>query len=393
MSGWQRTPLAWKNLTSDRRKLLLISGGVSFAVVLMFMQIGFRNALFDNTIQLVKLLKADLVVVSRARYNLPSEQRFDAKYLQLIRGKEEVQDVLPIYVERSLTEIHVVGQINRAIRVVGVPMTGTVFEDSDDNRKREKLADHHSALLDRRTKKVYKFETSDLEKLQLQEVELSGKSIHMVDYVDVGTDFVHDGTIFISDQAMAAYFPLRNRLNPPLEAIDLALIQTKPGIDRRALQAKLSLMAPDEFDVLTKEELMQREITFWARSTPIGIIFTIGTIMGLVVGTIICYQILFTDITDHIAEFATLKAMGYGGGYFLSLILAESLYLTVLGFVPGLGITLVLYQLLGRNTGLIMILTPSRIGFVFMLTLCMCIVSGLLAVRKLWSADPASLFK
>ncbi len=115
--------------------------------------------------------------------------------------------------------------------------------------------------------------------------------------------------------------------------------------------------------------------------------------MGLVVGTIICYQILFTDITDHIAEFATLKAMGYGSMYFLRLVLQQSIYLTILGFVPGLMITYLLYQLLAKTTGLMMIFTPGRIGLVFLLTLGMCVVSGLLAVRKLWSADPASLFK
>ncbi len=118
------TPLAWNNLTGDFRKLVLASGGVAFAVILMFMQIGFRNALFDNTVQVAKLLKADLFLVSRARYNLPSEQRFDRVVLDRAKSIEGVQDVYPIYIERSMTELRVIGHTSRSIRVVGVPGQG-----------------------------------------------------------------------------------------------------------------------------------------------------------------------------------------------------------------------------------------------------------------------------
>ncbi len=242
-------------------------------------------------------------------------------------------------------------------------------------------------------KRYYGFDMKSAERLSGQAIELSGKSLQLINYIEVGTDFVHDGTIFVSETAIPHYFPFRNGGENPLNIVDIGLVQLTPGSDRAAVLKGLRAIAPEEIDVLTKKELIAREIRFWATATPIGIIFSVGTIMGLVVGTIICYQILFTDITDHIAEFATLKAMGYSSRYFTMLILQQSVFLTLFGFLPGWLVTYGLYGLLSRTTGLVMLLTPPRIGLVFALTLVMCLVSGLLAVRKLILADPASLFK
>ncbi len=387
-----QTPLAWKNLTTSWSKLLLSTGGVGFAVLLMLSQIGFRNGLFDSTVQIASLMKADLIVVSKARYNLPSEQRFDRKFLQRAAMIEGVVGVQPIYLERAGTELRVVGQPSRSIRVVGVPLTGRVFEDAAMDAMRDKIRAVSVGLLDRRTKSTYGLERSNPEALAKQEVELSGKKLRLIDYVQIGTDFVHDGSMVMSSENLARYFPMRNGLNDPLAIVDLGLIQLKSPAEVESVTAKLTAMSPNELDVLTKQQIIDREIRFWGSATPIGIIFSIGTLMGLVVGTIICYQIIFTDISDHMAEFATLKAMGYSPFYFWKLIVSQSFYLTMLGFVPAIALSFGLYQLLTETTGLVMLLTPARIATVFAMTLAMCLSGGLLAVRKLNSTDPANLF-
>ena len=155
---------------------------------------------------------------------------------------------------------------------------------------------------------------------------------------------------------------------------------------------RLRQIASDRLDVRPSTEFVDREKQFWARATPIGKIFMIGTVMGLIVGAIICYQIQFTDINDHMAEFATLKAMGYSPGYFWRLVLSQSVYLSCLGFLPGWLAAYFLYQSLARYSGLIMELTWDRILLVWCLTLAMCLVSGGLAIRKLFASDPANLF-
>src|SRR5205823_9807523 len=118
----------------------------------------------------------------------------------------------------------------------------------------------------------------------------------------------------------------------------------------------------------------------------------VGAVMGFVVGVVICYQIVYADIADHMREFATLKAIGYGRRYFLGLILRQCVYLAVLGFLPGLAITYVSYRVLAVVTGLTMDLTLPLALSVLAATAVMCVLSGFFAVTKLFAADPADLF-
>ncbi len=387
------TPLAWLNTTSNRAKLFLAGSGIGFAVVLMFMQIGFLNGLFDSTVQLLRLLKAELILISPARYTVPSEERIDYGLLERAKSMQAVRRATPLYIDRSLAEIRVIGHVSRSIRAVGVPIGSEAFIDPEMNRKCWELREVDEALVDRRSKDSYGFEKRDLQKLRQQEIELSGHRIEMRDWVDIGTDFVYDGSVILSDRGVEHYFPFRNPGKPPLAAVDLGLIELVPGSNVEETRQALQSMLGDQVYVVDRQALIRREISFWATNTPIGIIFSIGTIMGLFVGVIICYQILSTDIQDHLAEFATLKAMGYGSLFFFRFVMSQSFYLSVVGFVPGVLFSWMLYWLLSEWTGLVMMLTIGRVGLVFGLTFLMCAISGALAVRKLWAADPATLFR
>jgi len=387
-----RTPLAWLNTTSNPSKLALASAGIGFAVVLMFMQIGFLNGLFDSTVQILRLLKADLIIISPARYTVPSEQRFDFGLLDRARALDGVLEIQPLYIDRSMAEARVIGNVSRSIRAIGIPLDAEVFLDPSINAKCKLLIDKKDALLDRKSKAKYGFEKVDLGKLVEQEIELSGKEVRMKEWVEIGTDFVYDGSLILTERGVEHFFPFRNGTKRPLAAVDLGLVVLEPGIDQLTVQAELQQKLGSAIHVYQKEELIRREIGFWATNTPIGAIFSIGTMMGLFVGVIICYQILFTDIHDHLAEFATLKAMGYGPYYFLRFVMLQSFYLSIFGFIPGWIASWMLYLWLGEWTGLVMILTPYRVLLVFCLTFFMCTLSGALAVRKLWAADPATLF-
>ena len=391
----RKTPLAWLNLTTSWRKLLLACAGVGFAVLLMFSQIGFRNGLFDSTVQMVRILEGDLFIVSKARYTLSSEQRFDRSYLYRAKPVPGVKRIQPLYIGRVGTVLRVIGHPSRSIRVIGVPLDGRVFVSDWMDAKRELIRTPGTALLDNRTKRMYGLERRDVERLRRQAVELSGKRIDLIDLVEIGTDFVNDGTLVVSNQTFAEYFPFRDGAisSDPLAAVDFGVVQLEPGADAHQVQRAIQALAPAHWDVMTKQQIIDRDVKFWGQSTPIGIIFTVGTVMGLAVGTIICYQILFTEIADHLGEFATLKAMGYPAGYFFQLIMTQSVYLTLLGFIPASSLTVGLFWLLSETTGLVMILTPSRVASVFGLTLLMCLVGGALAVRKLLASDPATLFK
>ncbi|GIW98553.1 MAG: ABC transporter [Pirellulaceae bacterium] len=393
----RQTPLAWYNLTSSWRKCLLSASGVAFAVVLMFMQIGFRGALIDNNVRILSLFDLDyanLAVISRARYNLTTEQRFSRYLLEAIAGRPTITDVTIVQLERGTAKVKVAGHRAKPIRVMAVDIEARrMFADASLWQRLQAAQRQGAALVDRRSKPSYGFAARE-EQLLAQSVELNGQQLPLLGFFELGTDFSSDGTLLLTPDVFAEYFPWRNGAGSANGIIDIGLLHA--DVDRAeelsTVAADLQSLAPAQIQVLPTAELIAAEKRFWLQATPIGKIFTIGTLLGFVVGAIICYQLLFTDITEHLPEFATLQAMGYSSRYFVSLVLWQSLYLSCLGFLPGLLVSLGLYQVLTATSGLYMSMPVSRVALVFLLTTLMCILSGLIAMRKLYRADPASLF-
>ena len=386
------TPLAWKNLTASPGKFLLSGTGVGFAVLLMFMQIGFRNALFDSNVEMIRLFEADIIMISPARFNLSSERRFALHWLQSAAATEGVRAVSALRTERNLASVKVEGHKARKIRVLAIDPDPEFIVDDELASKLAEADRQRGLLIDQRSKTVYGFAVNDREALSRQHVELNNTQIRLVDTFILGTDFANDGTLMMSNRQYPSLFPFRSPTRDAMDVVDFGLIKLEPGADREQVLQALAELSPGEISVYGYADYVAKEVRFWSRNTPIGVIFGIGTIMGLIVGAIICYQIQFTDISENMPELATLKAMGYSNRYFWSLVLCQSFYLACIGFVPGLLITLGLYDLLGSASGLVMRLTIPRIALVWVLTLAMCLVSGMLALRRLWRADPASLF-
>jgi putative ABC transport system permease protein len=144
--------------------------------------------------------------------------------------------------------------------------------------------------------------------------------------------------------------------------------------------------------IMTRQEYVDMERTFWLAHAPIGFIFGLGTAIGFIVGMVICYQILSTDVADHLSEYATLKAIGYPNTALNAVVLQEAVCLSLLGFLPGLVGAALLYATLDHLTGLPMRLSLGRVGLILFLTVLMCIASGFLALRKVKAADPAEVF-
>lgn len=387
-----RTPLAWKNLTSSLGKFLLSATGVGFAVLLMFMQLGFRKALFDSNVAMIRLFEADLVMISPARFNLSSERRFDLHWLQKAAATEGVESVSALRTERNMANVKVEGYKARRIRVLAIDPDTNFFADDDLANKLSEADRQRGILLDRRSKSVYGFAKDRPVELAEQHVELNGTAIRIHDTFSLGTDFANDGTLLMSNRLYPNLFPYRSPTRDAMDLVDFGLIRVKPNANWELIRDELSKLNPEEIVVYKHSDYVDREINFWSKQTPIGVIFGVGTLMGLVVGAIICYQIQFTDISENMPELATLKAMGYSNLYFWSLVLCQSLYLACIGFIPGLLSTLALNELLGWFSGLVMQLDQWGIVQVWALTLGMCMVSGVLALRRLWRADPASLF-
>ena len=174
--------------------------------------------------------------------------------------------------------------------------------------------------------------------------------------------------------------------------IDLGLITLRAGADPKKVQAQLSAILPEDTKVLTRAEFIEWERDYWARHLPIGFIFNLGSVLGLIVGVVIVYQILYTDVTDHLREYATLKAMGYRDRHLFLVVLEEAAILSFFGFLPGYVIAQVLYKIAESKALIPVEMTVGRLVTVAMLTFFMCGLSGAIAMRKLKTADPAEIF-
>ena len=188
--------------------------------------------------------------------------------------------------------------------------------------------------------------------------EVNGRSIQVVGLFQLGTSFGVNGTLLTSDLNFLRMFS-----GHPQNMVELGAIRLKPGADAATVRDALERGLPPDINVLTHDGFVQQERDYWAVHTGIGYIFTLGMLMGFVVGAVIVYQILYTDVNDHLSEYATLKALGYGNLYLATIVLKEALLLSLFGFVPGLAIAKALYVVTARATLLPMDMTPRRTGF------------------------------
>jgi putative ABC transport system permease protein len=217
--------------------------------------------------------------------------------------------------------------------------------------------------------------------------EINDRRVAIAGMYQVGTSFGLDGGVITSDLNFLRMLPTRKK-----SAIDFGLIKLAPGQDAAEVQARIRESVPMDVRVLTRQEFMDLEIQYWNKTTPIGYIFAFGAVMGLIVGLIIVYQILFADVQDHLKEYATLKAMGYTHGYLRNVVLQEAIILAVLGFIPGLGIAHLVFTKGADATRLPLEMSVQSATGVFVLTVAMCAGSGLMALRKLRAVDPAEVF-
>jgi putative ABC transport system permease protein len=391
MNPLSRVPLAWLNLTHQKRRLFVSLAGVAFAVVLMFMEMGFWNALLDGVVALIQAFNADLVLVNKEKYALNVNEPFPRARLYQALAVAGVRAVYPLYLETRLsfwknTDPSDPDQSNIwPIRVVAFDLSDPALRIPEIEAYLPQLQLPDTTLMDVKSKKYFGERAADIRR------ELARRSIRVVGTFSLGTDFSINGNLLMSDRNFARYFP--DPTSPSvLGKVEIGLIRTDPNADPRTVQRTVQEVLPVDVDVFTKEEYAQKERQFWQNATPVGFVFGLGLAMGFAVGVIICYQILSADISDHFAEFATLKGIGYSNSYLTGVVMQEAVFLAVLGFIPGLLISYSFYGLLEQSTGLPLRLTLWRGSSVLVLTIAMCVCSGLLAVRKVHKADPAEVF-
>jgi putative ABC transport system permease protein len=382
----RRTPVAWLQVSHNPVKLTIALAGVSFSNLLMFFQLGLLDSIYNSQRKPIQKLRADLVMVSAGYSNLGALQTFDRSRLYQALGVAGVEGVAPLRIARA-TWITPETRRSFDVSVYGINLARPSLAFPELERDVSRLQPLRNALFDRRAKAQYGAIAATVAQQGSASVEVNQKQLRIVDTVELGATFSAEANLIVSDSTYFFLFPSADPRH-----IQLGLIQLKPGVDARSVQQSLQPLMPGVVKVLTRQELETVELNYWKRNSSVGFIFSLGVLVGFVVGSIIVYQILFGDVMNSLPQYATLKAMGYTDLYVISVVIQQSAILALVGFVPGVLSSMGLYWLLATVTKLSVFMTLERALQVLLLTFVMCVGSGALATRKLVQLDPADVF-
>jgi len=379
--------LAWRQLFHQQARLLAAIAGIVFAVVLIMVQLGFQAALYKSATLHYDHMTADIVLLS-PQYEaiMYNNSGFPAQRLNQAYAVDGVASTLAVYGSFVAWKNPWTRQ-ERTMYMFGFNPLPGFFDLGPIKDPGPLLRMGDNVLFDDRSRKEYGDVASAFKAGKHVVTEMVGHRVEVAGLFSAGTSFGIDGAVVLSD---ANFFRLLPGRSP--EVVNFGLIKVKPGYDPERVRAQLANALPKDVRVLTHSQLDEAEREFWSSNTPIGFIFALGVCLGLVVGIIVVYQILYTDVTDHLQEYATLKAIGYKDSFLFVIIIYESVILSVFGYIPGFFISLLVYSVARDATFLPLQMTTERGIVVYLLTLGMCVLSGALALRRLRKADPAEIF-
>lgn len=378
--------MAWRQLTARRLRFAAAVAGISFASLMMLMQLGFRDALYDSVVLFHRSLKGELVLISRQYDSLADSRSFPRRRLEQARGVAGVADARAVYLAIAPWK-NPETRHDRTIFVFACDAAEAPFEVKSGAGVRDVLQRPDQVLFDDASRPEFGPVPREIRAGRGVATELNGLRFQVAGLYTLGTSFAADGNLLMGEPAFHRAFPNRSPAK-----VSMGVIQLASGADVEAVRAELVRSLPADVDVLTRGEMMKREKDYWAERTPIGFVIGAGLIIGFIVGAVIVYQILYTDLTDHLREYAVLKATGCSDAFLHGVVVQQSVVLAVTGFIPAAAISWGVFLATRIATSLPAYLDVGKSVIVLSLTLSMCVISGAFALRVLRQADPAEVF-
>ncbi|MDH5531679.1 MAG: ABC transporter permease, partial [Paracoccaceae bacterium] len=323
-----RLPIGWLQLTHSRTRFAAALAGVAFANVLVFVQLGIMNSMATATLKPYGFFQADIMISASDANSMTEGGNVARQWLFQALADPEVTDGTGLYV----------GNINWAretktlsLTTYGIDPTMPGYLSPAMARKTGTLQLQNAGILDMLSRGLPREEAAGIRPQTPASFEVSGKTLTLFDTFQGGGGFGGDGYIMVSDQTFLTLFPARSSAAP-----DHILLKVARGADADQVAARLrDLLTDKTLRIRSYAQAAAEELSYQQTKRPTGIIFGFGVIIGILVGIVIVYQVLSTDVADHLSEYATFKAMGYPQSFFLGIVFEEALILAVLGFVPG----------------------------------------------------------
>ena len=389
-----KIPLAWLQLIRNKLRSLIAVAGIAFIVMLMFMQLGFQDALYSSATQVHRTLQGDLFLVSSQYKALTATQSFSRTRLYQALGFDGVQSVTPIYLGFAKFKNPDSGE-KYSIYVMGFEPSKAIINLPGIKENLDKLKLSDVALFDKDSRPEFgdvalRFQQGEsLPSIEIFPFDsLTGLRLRVGGLFSLGPSFGVDGNLIVSDTTFLRIFQNAR----PADKIDVGAITLSPRVNQETITQQLRDKLPDDILIFTHDEFIKFEKEYWANRTPIGFILNLMLTMGSVVGIVIVYQILFSNIASQLVAYATLKAIGYANNYLLRVVFKQAFILAVLGYIPGWIISKYLYEFAMKATKLPINMSFNNALIVLIATALMCITSGALTINQLRSADPADIF-
>lgn len=381
-----RLPIGWLQLSHNKARLAAAIAGVAFANLLVFMQLGILGALNGSTVAPYTMLNADIIISSEDGNTLTDSGNIARARMFQVLGVPGVAAATPLFI--GSLPFTMQDGTSVSLLAFGMDTSSPSFFSAPIAASLKELEIENTALLDTQTRGVPLSAFTGLLAGQPFAFEVNGQTMMAIGTIEVGGGFLADGTLVLSDQTFLRFFEQRSSGTP-----SHILVKVDDNVSVERIIKRIETVLPAEgVKVQSLEGAATADLAFMSTERPTGIIFGFGVLIGIIVGIVIVYQVLSTDVADHLREYATFKAMGYGQPFFLGIVFEEAVVLAIFGFIPGFIVSLGLYAGLSSVTSLPVAMDASRAILVFLGTLSACTLSGAIATRRLAGADPADLF-
>lgn len=371
--------LAWHNTLQNKKRSGAAVAGITFAVLLVFMQLGFLQTAKTNSTIVYNYFQFDLIIVSTRFEALEAADYFDSSRLLQARVVPGVRDVSTLDVSRGRWRDPENNNLGSSCMMLGFDLN-PAFVPEEHRALLPALTPRDTVMLDR-------FSHPDYGSQRIgREATLENRPVTLAALYEMGVGFQAEGTIITS---LDTYLTIRRQ---QARHVIFGLVQVTPDSNPAEVKQRLMAALPDDVIVFTKDELVFRERNYYVNVKPIGIMFRAGAFVAFCVGGVILYQVLASEISNRLRELATLKAVGFTDFYVYGVGIQQALLFAAMSYGPAFVFSLITFRLVYWASHIPMFMTWSLALTVLGLSVAMTTVSSVLALQKVKRADPADLF-
>lgn len=389
---FQTLSIAWAQLIHQKVQSVVTILGITFTVVLLFMQVGFRVGLLESTTQLANSFQSDIIIVSNSSISFSFAVPFAERRLNQALAFPEVEDITPIY--STLTSVkrrQKRAKFLSSMQVIGFPLKPNVINLPGVNENLDRLKGEDLFLLDQNsrtemTSLIEEFQRSNKVSTEITPLGFERKKIDIVGLFEMGASSYYNGNLLTSERTFLKTFGLQKG------EIMAGLVHVKPDTDIPDLIQRLKDYLPNDVKVMSKKQLIAEDKIVVEYSSPMGVVFLFSMVGSIVIGIVILYQVLFQNIARFLKEYATLKAIGYDHQFLMTIVLEQVVIFAVSGYLPGFIMSCFIYEALAEVTKMRFLMSFNIALFIFCLIFTICVVSGIIAMNKLKEANPVDIF-